>query len=186
MPKSRQQEVAIKEIPWQGLIAGAAAGVAASFVMNVFQSAWMRKKRGFSRGHGAQSAKTEPATKHGDDPTTKVAEAVAMQPLDGETKEQAGKAVHYAYGAAMGAAYGALAEVTPAATTGFGTAMGATVWLASDYALLPALRLSRPPQEYPRWVHVYSLTSHLIYGASAEMVRRLLLGPPCKSAKRGS
>lgn len=157
---------------WKGMVAGAAAGMAASFVMNQFQAGWTRREAGFERGHGAQSAKTE----SGHDPTTRLAEAVSPRPLSEQEKELAGRAVHYAYGAAMGAAYGALTEAAPATAAGFGSVMGVGLWAASDLGLLPSLGLSRDPEEYEGWVHAQSLASHVVYGTVTEAVRRVIRG----------
>ncbi len=153
---------------WKGAVAGAIGGIAASWIMNQFQAAWMLSERGFSRGHGAQSAKTEGP----DDPTTRVAEAIVQRPLNPAEKEVAGQLIHYAYGGAMGAVYGALAEAVPATAAGYGAAMGAVVWLVSDLGLLPGMGLSRRSDEYPTWIHLYSLSSHLVYGTATEAARR--------------
>lgn len=57
-------------------------------------------------------------------------------------------ALHYAFGAATGAAYGAAAEVLPSLTAGAGFPFGGAVWLAADEVVTPALGLSKKPTEY--------------------------------------
>jgi putative membrane protein len=89
-------------------------------------------------------------------------------------RELAGPAVHYAFGAAVGGAYGLLAELAPATAGGGGLPFGTAVWLAADEAALPALGLSPPPTEYPLSSHAHSLASHWIYGVTTDLVRRLV------------
>ena len=72
----------------------------------------------------------------------------------------------------MGAFYGGLAELEPRATAGAGLPYGAAVFVGADEVAVPALGLSKPPQEYPASAHIYGLASHLVYGLSLEMARR--------------
>ena len=84
--------------------------------------------------------------------------------------------MHYTFSATTGMVYGALAELTPAATIGFGLPFGAAVWAIADEAMVPLFGLSKPPTEYPLSKHLYSLASHLVYGATTEATRRLVRG----------
>ena len=88
-------------------------------------------------------------------------------------KEIAGPAVHYAFGATMGAMYGVLAEVAPAVSAGWGMPFGTALWLAADEVAVPALGLSKSPTEYPASTHASALASHLVYGLSVDLVRRV-------------
>ena len=173
----------------KGLLAGVAAGLAAAWVMNQFQSRWGESAEGVDRPHGAQSLQ-QGSPEHGvgrelrerggdeqqDDATERVANAVSTgvfhRELTRAEKRRAGAAVHYAFGATTGAAYGALAEVAPAVTAGAGLPFGALVWAAADEGLVPALGLSKSPAEYPLSIHAYALASHLVFGLTAEVVRR--------------
>jgi putative membrane protein len=47
-------------------------------------------------------------------------------------------------------------------------------WLVVDETAVPVLGLSKPPTDYPASTHVYALASHLVYGLTAELVRRSL------------
>src|SRR5664279_2089839 len=51
------------------------------------------------------------------EPTDVAAERVAGHRLDPETREIASEGIHWGFGATVGAAYGALAEYYPAATS---------------------------------------------------------------------
>lgn len=173
----------------KGLAAGVVAGIVASWVMNQFQSTWSKLIEGKEKPHGAQSLQ-EGSPHHGvareleergsDDEEdnaavragTAVTEFVFDKKLTREEKQTAGAVAHYAMGAASGAIYGAAAEFTPLATAGAGLPFGAAVWLVADEAVVPAAGLSKGPTEYPLSVHAYALASHLVFGASTEVVRR--------------
>ena len=174
----------------KGLAAGLVGGLVASWVMNQFQSAWSRQTHGVERSHGAQSLQTG-APPEGDtwprgrtdaseaearDATERVAEAVAEsvtgRELTRDEQDAGGTLVHYAYGTGMGAAYGAAAEFAPAVTAGYGLPFGAIFWLVADEVVTPALKLSKRPEQNPPAVHAYALGAHLVYGLTAELVRR--------------
>lgn len=134
---------------------------------------------GAPRGHQFQKllSQIEDGSGGGGEPTTvKAAEAVSEHGLGhrltDREKPYAGAAVHYGFGAALGAAYGAAAEIEPRVTAGFGLPYGAAVALIFDEALVPALGLSGPPWRSPASTHAYSLASHLAFGAALEAARR--------------
>jgi hypothetical protein len=176
--------------PLKGMIAGAAGGLVASWVMNQFQALWSRMAHGGERPHGAQSLQLG-SPRHGvarelqergrdreaDDAAVRTAVVVSERLLglelaEREKKEIAGAAVHYAFGVATGGLYGAIAELKPATTAGAGLPFGAAVWLIADEIIVPALGLSKPLTEYPPSTHAYSIASHLVYGLTTEIVRR--------------
>ncbi|HEU5452644.1 MAG TPA: DUF1440 domain-containing protein [Terriglobales bacterium] len=156
----------------KGVAAGAAGGLVASWAMNQFQAAWSKAKEVASDGAGGQQQSSEES----DDATMKTADRV-VQPVLGrhlsrEEKKRGGPVVHYAFGSLVGAAYGAVNELTPKARTGFGLPYGAAVFVGADEIAVPALGLSQPPQKSPLSTHAYALASHLVYGAVLEGVRR--------------
>ncbi len=145
----------------EGALAGAVAGVFASFAMNQFQAAVSRLTSGSGGG--------------GDPATVKAAERMIGHGIDERDKGLAGEAVHYGFGAALGAAYGAAAEVEPWVAAGFGLPFGGAVAAVADEALVPAAGLSGPPWRSPPATYVYSIASHLVFGAALEAARRVLL-----------
>lgn len=173
----------------KGLVAGVAGGLVASAVMNQFQAVWAKLMEGEERPHGAQSLQKD-LPDHGlslelqkrgsDDPDDNaavrsgnaVSELVFNHKLSKSEKETAGALAHYAMGATSGAIYGATAEVLPITTIGRGLPFGAAVWVIADEAVVPALGLSKAGNEYPLSIHVYAITSHLVYGLTTELVRR--------------
>jgi uncharacterized membrane protein YagU involved in acid resistance len=158
----------------RGAAAGLAAGIVASAAMNGFQFLWNTFAP--RRDPPRDSASAE------DDTTVKAASAVSegilRHRLSTDEKRIGGTLVHYAFGGAVGALYGALAERDPRVTTGHGVPFGVVFWLVADEMAVPALGLSRPATSYPVSVHLYALLSHLVFGASAEKTRRLLRPRP--------
>lgn len=171
---------------WKGIVAGLAGGLVASWTMNQFQAAWTRLAENAEKPHGAQSMKPSEGSKGSqggdskeqDDATVETAKAISENVFGHELQESekkpAGAAVHYAFGAASGGVYGAVAEVVPQVTTAAGLPFGSAVWLLGDEITVPLLGLAKPPTEYPLSTHVYALASHLVYGATAELSRRAI------------
>ncbi len=170
----------------KGTVAGLVGGLVASWTMNQFQAAWTKATEGFQKPHGAQSLQpsdtpdsgrsSEQNKENQDDATVKAAKAISEGVFGHELKESekkpAGAAVHYAFGTATGGLYGAAAEIAPQVTTGLGLPFGAAFWMVADEGAVPLLGLSKGPTEYPVSTHVYALTSHLVYGLTAEVTRR--------------
>ncbi|HLO00889.1 MAG TPA: DUF1440 domain-containing protein [Pyrinomonadaceae bacterium] len=172
----------------KGLAAGLAGGLVASWAMNQFQAAWSKAVQGFEKPHGAQSmqpSEGENAEKQSaegkenqDDATVKVARAISEgifgHELKDNEKKPAGAVVHYAFGTATGGLYGAIAEITPEVTTAAGLPFGAAFWLVADEIAVPLLGLSKGPTEYSLSTHAYAFASHLVYGLTAEVTRRVV------------
>jgi putative membrane protein len=173
---------------WKGAAAGLIGGLAGSWTMNRFQDVWLRISEDNGQSAGARSSAQRKERKEAqlaksnneeqDDTTVRAASAISEGIFDHRLtkteKKIAGPAVHYALGTGVGGLYGAVAEVAPQVTMGTGLPFGATFWLVVDETAVPALGLSKPPTEYPVSTHVYALTSHLVYGLTAELVRRAL------------
>ncbi len=156
------------------VIGGIAGGLLACFAMERFQRALPRVSRdiGGVPGAGGQRYRrpqSEPATFSAVDV---LAEAATGRPLSGEYKAAAASAIHYAFGGALGAIYGAAAVRTPDITAWGGVPFGATVWIVADELGMPMAGLAMAPTEYPLKDHATTLASHLIFGAMTEAVRR--------------
>src|ERR1043165_8379596 len=132
---------------WKGIVAGLAGGLVASWTMNQFQAAWTKLAENSEKPHGAQSMKPSEGSngqdyaKEQDDATVEAAKAISENvfghELEESEKKPAGAAVHYAFGAASGGLYGALAEVVPQVTTTAGLPFGAAFWLIADEVSVP-------------------------------------------------
>ena len=180
---------------WKGLAAGLIGGLVASWTMNRFQDAWSKLAKdiescsdnqfqnvwgefaeGLKESHGAQVSKPGPKPDVQEDTTVRAASAVAESLFDHKLtqseKKIAGPVVHYILGTGVGGLYGAAAEIAPKVTAGIGLPFGAVFWLVVDEGAVPLLRLSEGPSAYPPSTHVYALSSHFVYGLTAEVVRR--------------
>ena len=169
-------EMRRRRSPARGLFSGMIAGVAAAWAMNQFWAleSKLQQQAQESEHQGAQ----DKGKREEDNPTVKVAEAIARpvlgRALSRGEKKAGGSLVHYAFGALSGGLYGLLAEVNDTTRSGFGTAYAAAVWLGADEIMVPALKLSPPPMESPLSQHLSGLGAHLVYGATTEAVRRTL------------
>jgi putative membrane protein len=161
----------------RNVVAGTIGGLVASWTMEYFQRALGRlsEEMGGTSGGGGQQHRmpqSEPATHKAADA---IAETITGEGVPREYKPTAGSLVHYAFGGAVGAIYGAAAARTPDVTAWAGLPFGATVWLIADEMGVPLAGLSHAPTEYPLSSHVSALATHLVYGATTECVRRTML-----------
>lgn len=178
---------------WKGLAAGLVGGLVASWTMNQFQALWSKLSAGGEQSPGERFSQSSPQSggqreqsqgaqpprgggEEQDDTTVKAASAVSEGIFDHKLtkneKKIAGPAVHYAFGTSVGGLYGAVAEAAPEITAGAGLPFGAAFWLVADETAVPLLGLSKGPAAYPLSTHAYALASHLVYGLTAELVRR--------------
>jgi hypothetical protein len=183
----------------KGLAAGLIGGLVASWTMNRFQDVWSTVAKGVEAGEcnhlqrvtgehdkgdektiGTQELEFSSQSEVPDDTTVKAASAVSEgvfgHRLTQSEKKIAGTAVHYLLGTGVGGLYGAAAELAPNVTTGGGLPFGAVFWLVVDEGAVPLLGLSKGPRAYPLSIHAYALSSHFVYGLTAEIVRRAVRG----------
>lgn len=162
----------------KGMAAGLLGGLVGSWAMTKFQEVAPADKfarlLGEKEDEGGDEEQQEPA-----EPTTvKAAEAVSTRVFGRELadfeKQWAGPMVHYSFGSSLGAIFGAAAEVRPDFTLGAGMPFGVVVWLLADEIGVAAMKLSGPPWQHRASTHIYALLSHLVFGLSAEAVRRLV------------
>ena len=162
---------------WKGTVAGLIGGLVASWTMNRFQDVWLKLSEhedGSNQDSNSKPRQSEDQEQV--DTTVRAASAVSEGLFDHKLTEGekriAGPAVHYSLGTAVGGLYGALAEVAPEVTAGAGLPFGAAFWLVVDEGAVPLLGLSKGPTKYPLSTHAYALTSHFVYGLTAELMRR--------------
>ena len=166
----------------RGVAAGAIGGLVAAWVMNGFIAGAMKVQEGMKSPEQKATEESQQAAQPKDeeqseDSTMKVADTVAWlvtgQHLSKQGKQKGGPIVHYAFGALMGALYGALAELSETSTVGAGTAFGTGLFIAADEIMVPALGLSKPPTQQPASDQLTHYAAHLVYGTTTEMVRRI-------------
>jgi putative membrane protein len=125
-----------------------------------------------------------------DEPGTMQAASALARPIIGRRlteheKEVGGPIVHYLFGAAAGAVYGAVAEVDSSVTIGGGIGYGFTVWLIADEVGMHAAGFASSPAEYPLSRHAATLGTHLVFGVTLEAIRRALRGSRSRSSFSG-
>jgi putative membrane protein len=143
---------------WKGLIAGAVAGLVATAAKSVAERFYP------PRVHG------EP------EPPEVLSERIAGHPLDDTSKFIASETIHWGFGAAAGAFYGALVEFYPQATSKEGANFGLVLMALTHEGVLPAMSLGAPPEEQTQREQSSEAATHLIYGVVAERVRSLVRG----------
>jgi len=141
---------------WKGLVAGLAAGIAATAARTLAEKLYP------PRTHG------EPG------PSELLAERIAGHPLDHTTEHVAAEGLHWGFGAAAGAFYGALAEFYPAATSKEGANFGLVLMAITRQGVLPAIGLGAPTGQQSEREQTSEAASHLIYGVVAERVRSIV------------
>ena len=142
----------------KGLIAGLVAGLVATAAKSLAEKIYPPRTQG------------EP------EPPELLAEKLAGHPLDEDPEKVASEAIHWGFGALTGAAYGALAEVYPAATAKEGASFGLALMSLTHETALPAMGLSAPPEEQTAREHTSEASTHVLYGVVAEKVRKLVRG----------
>lgn len=117
-----------------------------------------------SSGGGSQEPATEKAARKGLEP-------LGVQ-LEDKRKKMLGNLVHFGYGTAWGAIYGALWPRTSLLGKLWGLGFGTALFLMGDEVAVPALKLSPSPRETPASSHLGALAAHWVYGATTEAAFR--------------
>lgn len=82
--------------------------------------------------------------------------------------------IHWGFGAAVGAAYGALAEFYPVATSKEGASFGMALEALTEEGALTSLGVAAPPQDHSMREHASEITSSVVFGMTTEMVRNVV------------
>ena len=82
--------------------------------------------------------------------------------------------IHFIFGGSTGAIYGAIAEVAPIVTVGYGSAFGFVLQFFTHEGFVPLAGLDVPPWKQPAREHASEFFTHILYGVTTEMVRRYL------------
>ena len=144
-----------KSLAW-GMIAGLIAGLAATAAK-------------------ALAERIFPPHTHGEpEPQELAVELVAGDTLTPVAKARLSEGLRWGLGATAGAAYGAVAEFYPEATARHGASFGLAMEALSHEAALPALGLATQPEDQTTRERGSEITSYVVYGVTAELVRRLV------------
>lgn len=176
-----------KHVP-RGVLAGVGAGLAASWVMNVFMAGPGQKLQQSLKNDDEklqeqlqqmQQKESGRSDEPKEDATMKAADALVSVATGGrhltfEGRQKGGPVVHYAFGALVGGLYGGLAEYSETVKKGLGIAFGSALFAGADLAAVPAFRLSPPLSETEPKGLANPFAAHLVYGATTELLRRAI------------
>ena len=140
----------------KGLLAGLIGGVVATAAKSVAERIYP------PRTHG------EP------EPRILLAERIAGHELAVRQKTPAVESIHWGFGALAGAAYGAVVEYYPDATSKDGAAFGMALSSLTHGTALPAFGLSAAPEDQTTRERTSEIASHVVYGVVTETVRRVV------------
>jgi len=161
-----------------GLVSGLVGGLAGTWAMSEFQGWWSRAVDGFESpsSAGRHDARDWQEKDEEQNANELAAQEIAIHTIDRPlTRAELGvaaTAVHYAFGAALGALYGAVGETMPAVRAGAGAGFGSAVWFGADEIAMPILGLSGPTTERRADHHAQSFATHIVFGVTTEIVRR--------------
>ncbi len=159
-------------------VAGAVGGLAGTLAMNYAQRLWTLVADGNAPASaaGPHDARDWQERAENQNSNELAAQALACatlnRPLSDRELAIAAPIVHFSFGAAAGAMYGAYRNKTSRDRPS-GMAFGSALWLAADEIAMPLLGLSRPTVQRPLEMHCQSFVAHLVYGIVAERVRHV-------------
>jgi putative membrane protein len=107
-------------------------------------------------------------------PPVILAEQVAGRPLPHAQKHAAMQSIHWGFGAAAGAIYGALVEVEPSLGAWKGAAFGLTLNKLTHESILPRMGLSAPKEAQPTQERISEWVTRAVYGIFTDSVRRVV------------
>ncbi|NTU78021.1 MAG: DUF1440 domain-containing protein [Chloroflexales bacterium] len=177
---------------WRGAILGAVGGAIGTLVMGYYFQALARLNPAGEQGSSGEDNPDEQRShalddvslmgKHyRDDESSTVTvgrlaygAAAGEEPKTQETRTTLSQLVHWGFGTAMGALYGATRSGTRPPDLAGGAVFGAAVWLFASELMLPLLGLAPGPTVEPARQHATQFGAHLVYGATVAATTRLL------------
>jgi hypothetical protein len=146
------------------VLAGAVAGFAAAWAMSEFQRSWVSLSK--------TKRKVRPRTDEEvmEEVVRRVSLAAGAPVLRKRDRERAGILLHYAFGIAGGALYGAAAWRSDLLTKGFGALFGSAFFAVGD--VLAPRELKPLVNDNAVVSEIYEWLTHVIYGISLEGGRR--------------
>jgi putative membrane protein len=105
-------------------------------------------------------------------PPVVLAEQLAGHPLPPIQQQAALHSIHWGFGAAAGAVYGALVEMEPSLGAWKGAAFGLTLNRLTHGSILPRMGLAVSKEDQPTQERVSEWVTHAVYGIFTEAVRR--------------
>ena len=162
-----------------GLLAGAVGGLAGTWAMSEAQRLWTEAVDGAApeSAAGKHDARDWQERSEGQNSNEIAAQAVATtvigRRLEHDELAVGAALMHYTFGTAVGALYGAFAWRYPRYASGLG--LGLAVWLLADEIAMPLLGLSDSTLRRPAEKRMQSIAAHLVFGMTAERTRRAVI-----------
>lgn len=107
-------------------------------------------------------------------PPVILAEKIAHHPLNDQQQAVAMHGIHWSFGALAGAVYGASVEFEPKMGAWRGAAFGLALNRLTHESLLPKMGLSEQTERQPTQERMSEWVSHVVYGVTTDLVRRLV------------
>ena len=144
-----------RKTPLAAVVQGLCAGVIGNAVFTAYQE--------LTGGDGQkQSPKDWSETPEPAQVGKRVAEGVFERDVPLEQADLVTNVVHWLYGTGWGAVYAVIEESVQRPLVS-GVALTSTV-MATDYTLLPAMKLYKPPWAYPATTLAKDFANHLVHG----------------------
>ena len=167
-----------RSLSTKGALAGMVGGIAGTLAMNYAQRLWTLAVDGELPASGADEHDARDWQERSEHQNSNelaaqvLARLTINRPLSDEELAIVAPVIHFSFGAAVGALYGAYVDAAPGHRRS-GTVMGSALWLTADEIAMPVLGLSDSTLERPFEMHCQSFVAHLVYGVVAERVRRV-------------
>ena len=175
-----EDEMPYHESPLSVVAKGAIAGLAgtAAITLAMKRTPQLLQRLGLEPSE-PPAAEAQKIAESAGQPTEKLAEKVTTgvldRPIAEDTRQVAGQAVHWGYGAAWGALYGIVQASVRWPSLVHGTVFGGVVGLVAS-TLVPAMRLTPPPTQQPMPANAMMMVYHLLYGWVTALTFQLLSG----------
>lgn len=167
------------ETPLAAVAKGAVAGLVGTAVLTVAmrRGPELLHQLGLARADPGVPKTREQAEETEGGPTETLAERVAAGvlevPIEDDTRQVAGQAIHWSYGAAWGALYGVVQSSLHLPHLVHGTIFGGLVAVVAS-TLVPAIGLTPPPTRQPLAMSGMQMVTHLLYGWATALTFRVL------------
>ena len=162
---------------WRAACAGALAGLAGTFAMNIAQRVWTiaagdRPPESAAGPHDARDWQEREEAQNSNELAAQTMASLVGVRLTERQLAVAAPLVHFSFGAAVAAAYAIYLD-RRGHRSGNGLGLGTALWLTADEIAMPVLGLSQSTLRRSTEKHVQSLAAHLVYGVVTERVRRV-------------
>jgi uncharacterized membrane protein YagU involved in acid resistance len=155
---------------FKDLFYGGIGGIVGTLLMEQV-SGFMYKFESDEKKKKEENLRTEPLPQA---MARRITEDVLHLKVSDETLSKLGNFVHWGYGIAWGALYGALHQRVPVLSKAAGLPFGFGFWIVGDEIVTTAFKITPPPQAFPIDAHMRGLAGHLAFTVAADGTFRAL------------